>query len=130
MSWKQFAVVASFPTLEEAHLAKNLLEVHGITSILDEYAGRPTEHANGKGVHLLVRAEQTLQVRDLLPNKERLVEMVPQRPDSEAAPIIAGRGLDPGFDGPGGPSLNAVLWLFALALVLAAAWIIVTVFTM
>ena len=131
MPWNQLAVVATFPTLEEAHLAKNLLEVHGITSILDDKVSHGSEHVTGHGVHLLVHAEKTLLVRNLLPNKARLVEtpahvaQFTQPSEPQRADHV---GLDPGFDAPRGPSLTAIVLLLTLAMVLALTWIAVTIF--
>jgi hypothetical protein len=130
MPVKPFAIVAAFPTLEEAHMARNLLEVHGIRSVVDEYAHGATGNLSRSGIRLLVEPERAPLVRSLLPNKDRLIETAPEPVDAVASQATGDRSLDPGFDASPGPSLAAVVLLLTITLLLALAWTVVMLIVM
>jgi hypothetical protein len=129
MSSTPLAIVATFPSLEEAHMAKNLLHANGIAALVDDH-GHPAEHLGLASVRLLVEPELAPQVRSLLPNKTRLVNYPPEFARNGEAHTVADQGLESGHDDPPGPSLGAIIVLLIFALALAVAWILLTIFVL
>jgi|GEM_PF-4506850 len=117
----ELTAIAVFPSLEEAHMARNLLLNHEISSHLVE-AQSYGHHAPNGDVHLLVALECAAMARQLLPKKSRLIE-----PSDLPKPVQASAALVPFDPQPEhervpGPSLGTMLLGLAIIVGLVVAW--------
>jgi hypothetical protein len=119
----ELTVIAIFPSVEEAHMARNLLLDHEISSHLIEARGYG-DHVHKPDVHLLVPPECAATARQLLPKKSRLIEPSALPKSAEDSAAVAFPEPQAEFEHIPGPSLGTMLLGLVIVVGLVAAWFV------